>query len=93
MAPASDWLTIDQAAEELEVHPRTLRRYIKDGRLVVQRLASQVVRIRPDDIIRFKDENILIKTGTGTCWVVEPEPDAGTGSGLPSTGPTGALPQ
>jgi excisionase family DNA binding protein len=78
------WVSIAQAAEQLGVHPRTLRRYIRDDRLTVLRLSPQVVRIRPEDILRFRDENIKIQTGTGTCYVPRAQ--------SPRRGPTGALP-
>lgn len=78
------WLSIAQAAEQLGVHPRTLRRYIRDGRLTVLRLSPQVVRIRPEDILQFRDDNIKINTGTGTCYVPRAEE--------PRRGPTGARP-
>lgn len=66
------WVSIAQAAEQLGVHPRTLRRYIRDERLMVLRLSPQVVRIRPEDIERFVAENMKVETGTGTCYVVRP---------------------
>lgn len=76
-------MSIADAAEELGIHPRTLRRYIRDGRLSVMRLSPQVVRITPEALQGFRDENIKIETGTGTCYVPRAEE--------PSTGPTGAL--
>lgn len=85
VAPESSWVSIAQAAEQLGIHPRTLRRYIRDGRLTVMRLSAQVVRIRPDDIEDFLDDNIKIETGTGTCYVPRVSEA--------SSGPTGAVPQ
>jgi excisionase family DNA binding protein len=89
VAPPSAWVSINDAAQQLGVHPRTLRRYIKDGRLKVQRLSTQVVRIKPEDIAAFKDDNVLIKTGVGTCWLPEPPQP---GEYIHTGGPTGALP-
>lgn len=66
-------MSIAEAAEQLEIHPRTLRRYIKDGRLTVMRLSQQVVRIRPEDLFRFRDQNIKVNTGTGICYVPRDE--------------------
>lgn len=63
------WVSIAEAAEQLGVHPRTLRRYIRDGKLTVLRLSPQVVRIRPEDIATFLKGNIRVTTGTGTCYV------------------------
>lgn len=67
------WLSIQQAADQLGVHPRTLRRYIRDGKLSVLRLSPQVVRIRTEDIGAFLKENIKVTTGTGTCYVPTPK--------------------
>lgn len=66
------WMPIAKAAELLGVHPRTLRRYIRDGRMPVNRLSTQVVLIRPEDIETFNDLNIRVVTGTGTCYVPRP---------------------
>lgn len=77
VAREDEWVSIAQAAEGLGVHPRTLRRYIKDGRLSVLRLSAQVVRIRPEEIAQFTEENIKIVTGTGVCYVPRvPEPSS-----------------
>jgi len=72
MANGETWLSISEAAEQLGVHPRTLRRYIRDGKLGVLRLSPQVVRIRAEDIEAFLAENIKVTTGTGTCYVPKP---------------------
>jgi excisionase family DNA binding protein len=69
VAREETWVSIAQAAEQLGVHPRTLRRYIRDERLPVLRLSPQVVRIEPEDIERFLADNIRVTTGTGTCYV------------------------
>jgi len=63
------WVSIAQAAEKLGVHPRTLRRYIRDEKITVVRLSPQVVRIRPEDLRDFLDANVKITTGTGVCYV------------------------
>jgi excisionase family DNA binding protein len=68
------WVSIAEAAEQLGIHPRTLRRYIRQGRLTVVRLSPQVVRIKPEALLEFRDDNIKVTTGTGTCYV--PDPDA-----------------
>lgn len=67
--PEDTWVSIADAAEQLGVHARTLRRYIKDGKLSVLRLSPQVVRIKPEELERFLDSNIRITTGTGICYV------------------------
>lgn len=52
------WLSISQAAAVIGVNPRTVRRYIKAGRLPVSRVTTQVVRIRLADIERFMQKGI-----------------------------------
>jgi excisionase family DNA binding protein len=84
MAPEDTWVSIADAAKQLGVHPRTLRRYIKDGKLTVLRLSPQIVRIRPEDIARFRVENIKVQTGTGTSYVERSQP--------PRSAPTCAAP-
>lgn len=71
-AETDKWMPIAKAAGLLGVHPRTLRRYIRDNRIPVYRLSSQVVLIRPEDIETFNDLNIRVVTGTGTCYVPRP---------------------
>lgn len=65
-------LPIAAAADKLGIHPRTLRRYISDGRLTAIRYTSQVVRISEAELLRFQDDNLKIETGTGTCYVPRP---------------------
>lgn len=48
------------------------------------RLSAQVVRITPEALLEFRDENIKIETGTGTCYVPRAEETSGV--------PTGSLP-
>lgn len=67
-------LTIAAAAEHLGIHPRTLRRYIGDGRITATRYTSQVVRITRDALGLFQEENIRVDTGTGTAYVPRPKP-------------------
>lgn len=67
------WLSINDAAQHLGVHPRTLRRYIRDGKLNAMRLSHQIVRIRPTDMDTFLKQNVKVLTGTGTCYVPMPE--------------------
>lgn len=77
-AREDSWVSIAQAAEQLGIHPRTLRRYIRQGRLTVLRLTPQVVRIKPEDLFAFREENIKVTTGTGTCYVPHPPETAHT---------------
>lgn len=55
------WLSIQEAAEELGVNPRTVRRYIRLGRLDVSRISNKVVRIRLADIDRFMETGVSVK--------------------------------
>lgn len=75
MAAEETGLPIAAAAEMLGIHPRTLRRYISDGRLRAIRYTTQVVRIQRDEIEAFLEGNIRVETGTGTCYVPR-QPDA-----------------
>jgi len=52
------WLSIQEAAEELGVNPRTIRRYIRLGRLEVSRISNKVVRIRQADLDRLMEANV-----------------------------------
>lgn len=72
MAADETGLPIAVAAETLGIHPRTLRRYIGDGRIHAVRYTSQVVRILQSEIDAFLEHNIRIDTGTGTCYVPRP---------------------
>ncbi|WP_328847776.1 helix-turn-helix domain-containing protein [Mycolicibacterium austroafricanum] len=46
-------LTINEAAALLRVHPRTVRRFIEDGRLPGYQLGGRVVRVRRDDLTKL----------------------------------------
>ena len=47
-----------ELADRLDVDRRTVRRYIRDAKLPVSRLSTQVVRIRLADIDRFLNDNV-----------------------------------
>lgn len=49
------WTIPDAASEVLDVHPETLRRWIKAGRLEAVHLTPGTVRIREDELVRFID--------------------------------------
>lgn len=55
------WLSIAEAAEHLGVNPRTVRRYMRLGRLDASRVSNKVVRIRLADLDRFMDSNVPAK--------------------------------
>jgi excisionase family DNA binding protein len=52
------WLSIQEAADHLGVNPRTVRRYIKVGRLSPSRISNKVVRIRLADIDRLMESGL-----------------------------------
>lgn len=68
-------LTIDAAAEKLGIHPRTLRRYVSDGRLSTVRYTSQIVRISHQEMDRFLADNLKVVNGTGVCYVPRQPPE------------------
>lgn len=55
----NEWLSIQEAAEELGVNPRTVRRYIRLERLPVSRISNKVVRIRLADLDRLMEANVV----------------------------------
>ena len=59
MADKTEWLTVEQIAQELGVHPETIREYIRDGLLKVVQL-KRSYRIRRSD-----DEDFLRRRETG----------------------------
>jgi excisionase family DNA binding protein len=78
------WAGTREAAEALGVTLRTLYRFIDEGRLPAYKM-GRVIRLRGDDIDRFRDQ--------GGHW--QPGPDAGDNPGgarvpLPP-GPAGAM--
>lgn len=50
LAPASPWLTADEAAAYLQVTRRTLDRYRAEGRLAAYRVGPRAVRFRASDL-------------------------------------------
>ncbi len=55
------WLSIQEAADALGVNPRTIRRYIRSGRLNPSRLSNKVVRIRLADLDRLLEGGVGAK--------------------------------
>ena len=53
---ADEFLTIMQVAEHLQVHDRTVRRWIQDEKLVAHRFNS-IVRVARHDLQRFVDDH------------------------------------
>ena len=53
---ADELLKIIEVAAELKIHPDTVRRYIKDGKLTPTRLGGTRIRIRRSELDRFLAE-------------------------------------
>jgi excisionase family DNA binding protein len=58
---ADELLTIDQVADELQLHPDTVRRYIRERKLVAVRLSATNVRVRRSDLDKFIQERLTDK--------------------------------
>lgn len=46
----SDLMTVTEAADLLRVHPRTIGRFIEDGRLPGYQVGGKIIRIRRSDV-------------------------------------------
>ncbi len=53
-------VSIAQAAEELSVCPKTVRRYIAQGRLEAVRIGTRTIRIRANSIDQLASSNPLV---------------------------------
>ena len=49
------WLTIQEAADFIKVHPATIKVYIKSGKLKASKPSTHIVRICLDDISTFME--------------------------------------
>ncbi|AZS06826.1 helix-turn-helix DNA binding protein [Mycobacterium phage Raela] len=76
------WLSIAEAAEYLGVNPRTVRRYMRLGRLEASRVSNKVVRIRLADIDRFMEQNVTKPSAAEVA--PEPKPVAAPVSARPA---------
>ena len=56
-------LTVEQVAAELQMHPDTVRRYIREKKLRAVRLSARDLRIRRSELDRFLKER---ETNGGT---------------------------
>jgi excisionase family DNA binding protein len=52
----NELLTVEQVAAELQLHPDTVRRYIRERKLKAVRLSSTNMRIRRSELDRFLKE-------------------------------------
>lgn len=62
----ADLLTIQQAAERMQVHPRSVRRLIDSGRLAAVVIGPRTRRIRPETLVRFMQEAECLSEKTPT---------------------------
>ena len=53
---ACTWLTIREAADFIKVHPATIMRYIRDGKLKASRPSKRIVRICLEELNSLGDE-------------------------------------
>ena len=44
------YLSVQQAAERVGVHPKTVRRWIAAGHLTAYRVGPRLIRVNPDDL-------------------------------------------
>jgi excisionase family DNA binding protein len=51
-----DLLTIEQVADRLQLHPDTVRRYIREQKLKAVRLSATNFRVRKSELERFIKE-------------------------------------
>jgi excisionase family DNA binding protein len=51
--PEREAYTIQQAADILQVTPRTIRNWIKDGKIQAFRLGGRRLRIRHEEVVRL----------------------------------------
>ena len=51
-----DLLTIEQVAERLQLHPDTVRRYIREKKMKAVRLSATNLRVRRSELERFIEE-------------------------------------
>jgi len=50
--PSAEYLSIEQVAQRLQLHVRTVRAYVRSGRLKAVRVGKQY-RIAPEDVAAF----------------------------------------
>ena len=54
-----EFLTVDQLAQMIDMHPRTVRRYIREGKLKAIKVGGEW-RIRREDVKMFMDGNAQV---------------------------------
>lgn len=63
MDAVEQYLTLQQAADVLVVHPKTIRRAISSGRLPAYRLNGRVIRLKSSDV-----EALLTPVPSAVDW-------------------------
>ena len=58
---SDELLTIEQVAEKLQLHPDTIRRYIRERKLPGVRISATVVRVKQSDLDKFIQERYTDK--------------------------------
>jgi excisionase family DNA binding protein len=48
-----EWYTVDEAAEELDLHPKTVRQRIREGKLKASQPSPRKTRIHYTDLARY----------------------------------------
>lgn len=57
---ADQWLTVEEAAEQIKVHAETIRRWIRDGKLIATLISrAGGYRIRQSNLDAFLDDRTL----------------------------------
>ena len=60
MDQPSDWLTTDEAAQILRMHPETVRRWAREGLIPAAKLGNRGgFRFRREDLDRFLEQRRL----------------------------------
>ena len=53
---SEELLTIEKVADRLQLHPDTIRRYIRERKLPGVRISATVVRVKKSDLDKFIEE-------------------------------------
>ena len=78
---SEDWCSVEQVAEQLGLHVRTVRGYIRDGRLKAVRIGKQY-RIARADLDAFTGRPVPARARAEVSAVVELDLDAATADRL-----------
>jgi excisionase family DNA binding protein len=62
---SDELLTIEQVADKLQLHPDTIRRYIRERKLPSVRISATVVRIKQSDLDKFIQDRYSDKQEKG----------------------------